>query len=400
MFQTCKDTKFESNSQPDTDGLFLTLDCFRRAKIQNLRAIHNAIFRVTFAAAIVSDVQRYKIWEQFTTSNTLCRRTISLFQTCKDTKFESNSQHCRQWWHIRGYCFRRAKIQNLRAIHNSSFTPSPFGVLFQTCKDTKFESNSQLVNRSIEHSHDCFRRAKIQNLRAIHNWKETEKERIFIVSDVQRYKIWEQFTTQPDISQVSPTLFQTCKDTKFESNSQQSLIYIYPCLNCFRRAKIQNLRAIHNSRNSLIAFVAIVSDVQRYKIWEQFTTGFLMIVGYKQLFQTCKDTKFESNSQLSAAAFYHIVNCFRRAKIQNLRAIHNPYEIEHIYPDIVSDVQRYKIWEQFTTIRRKPPRHAALFQTCKDTKFESNSQQKIHCKSKDKNCFRRAKIQNLRAIHN
>ena len=68
---------------------------------------------------------------------------IVLFQTCKDTKFESNSQQNTRVPSRELNCFRRAKIQNLRAIHNSSEYAKYKVALFQTCKDTKFESNSQ-----------------------------------------------------------------------------------------------------------------------------------------------------------------------------------------------------------------------------------------------------------------
>ena len=219
-------------------------------------------------------MQRYKIWEQFTT--------------------------------VVKYC-------------------SAVGLLFQTCKDTKFESNSQLSVPSWLNQSNCFRRAKIQNLRAIHNFIVILRLELDIVSDVQRYKIWEQFTTSPTGIRNTHILFQTCKDTKFESNSQPILFAIAAPANCFRRAKIQNLRAIHNAKNVGQAVFGIVSDVQRYKIWEQFTT-FTYTVGYPNaLFQTCKDTKFESNSQ------------------------QNYWNISLVV--IVSDVQRYKIWEQFTTNR-------------------------------------------------
>ena len=175
---------------------------------------------------------------------------------------------------------------------------------------------------------------------------------ILIVSDVQRYKIWEQFTTSSHITFLNLLLFQTCKDTKFESNSQPKPITIKTQANCFRRAKIQNLRAIHNYLGRTYTNCFIVSDVQRYKIWEQFTTNNTSQSLVSILFQTCKDTKFESNSQHRFKIVFAAADCFRRAKIQNLRAIHNTTQNWLKKNGIVSDVQRYKIWEQFTTCYR------------------------------------------------
>ena len=171
-------------------------------------------------------------------------------------------------------------------------------VLFQTCKDTKFVSNSQQVAHLCNRSAYCFRYAKIQNLSAIHNLENKVVGHISIVSDMQRYKICQQFTTGTDSDEYSSTLFQTYKDTKFVSNSQ------------------------HDIKSAVTD--RIVSDMQRYKICQQFTT-----------------TMHHRN---------RLVNCFRYAKIQNLSAIHNSLH-SHLFPCcIVSDMQRYKICQQFTTI--------------------------------------------------
>ncbi len=140
---------------------------------------------------------------------------------------------------------------------------------------------------------------------------------------MQRYKICQQFTTKAIIAYVRHRLFQTCKDTKFVSNSQHRSLVAIAVQHCFRRAKIQNLSAIHNARILSVSTVSIVSDVQRYKICQQFTTYFLSWSYFIKLFQTCKDTKFVSNSQLYLARRAREVDCFRRAKIQNLSAIHN-----------------------------------------------------------------------------
>ena len=149
-----------------------------------------------YPRSVVSGRQRYKIWEQFTTTTHTSPRRPMLFQDDKDTKFESNSQPGAKRKRHHSGCFRTTKIQNLRAIHN----PSDIGLtiksvvsgrqrykiweqfttwwgavghkrgLFQDDKDTKFESNSQLGPKKYR--------------------------RRYVVSGRQRYKIWEQFTTK------------------------------------------------------------------------------------------------------------------------------------------------------------------------------------------------------------
>ncbi len=139
-------------------------------------------------------MQRYKICQQFTTLYKLVSANA--------------------------YCFRYAKIQNLSAIHNFDLNHLLPNRLFQICKDTKFVSNSQQSPTTKKFIRDCFRYAKIQNLSAIHNTLPRTSSPQMIVSDMQRYKICQQFTT-------------------YGGNNKKFL-------NCFRYAKIQNLSAIHN----------------------------------------------------------------------------------------------------------------------------------------------------------
>ena len=144
-------------------------------------------------------------------------------------------------------------------------------------------------------------------------------------------------------------LFQDDKDTKFESNSQLLTWCNIALRRCFRTTKIQNLRAIHNFANVCPTLLGVVSGRQRYKIWEQFTTGDAFSGLPSELFQDDKDTKFESNSQLLATKNIALLSCFRTTKIQNLRAIHNKWLSRFLRLFVVSGRQRYKIWEQFTT---------------------------------------------------
>ena len=140
-------------------------------------------------------MQRYKICQQFTTRISSIYSVPLLFQICKDTKFVSNSQLLLPCSECSADCFRYAKIQNLSAIHNESAEIQYRLELFQICKDTKFVSNSQLSSMSVYDNMDCFRYAKIQNLSAIHNSMKRLDAVLQIVSDMQRYKICQQFTT-------------------------------------------------------------------------------------------------------------------------------------------------------------------------------------------------------------
>ena len=141
-----KDTKFESNSQRKSASACVDERCFYLTKIQNLKAILNNV------------------------GCSRLRHMVLLFD--KDTKFESNSQR------IIVITYLRSRV-----------------LLFD--KDTKFESNSQhsvCITLCIS---GCFYLTKIQNLKAILNYRLSVFYAVGGAFIWQRYKIWKQFSTQP-----------------------------------------------------------------------------------------------------------------------------------------------------------------------------------------------------------
>ena len=163
-----------------------------------------------------------------------------------------------------------AKLQNLKAIHNYlRFYHLRTGVVINR-KTTKFESNSQLNRTPCDLACCCYQS--------------------------QNYKIWKQFTTLICYTHISFMLLSI--------------------------AKLQNLKAIHNYAMFSLTTSYSCYQSQNYKIWKQFTT---------------KSVAGKYTRQLLSIA-----------KLQNLKAIHNPYEIFIVYLQVV--------------INRKT------------TKFESNSQ--------------------------
>ena len=195
-----------------------------------------------------------------------------------------------------------------------------------------------------------------------------------VVFGRQRYKIWKQFTTCIRYNCHNLLLFSDVKDTKFESNSQQSIRTERFWNGCFRTSKIQNLKAIHNENWIEDETMTVVFGRQRYKIWKQFTTIPRLLKNADKLFSDVKDTKFESNSQLTNDETTLRKSCFRTSKIQNLKAIHNQSWRRLSQRMVVFGRQRYKIWKQFTTSNWHRAATYLLFSDVKDTKFESNSQ--------------------------
>ena len=192
-----KDTKFESNSQQGSGVLLGGQWCFYWTKIQNLKAILNWLQLPLTSWKGAFTEQRYKIWKQFYT------------------------------------------------VGNNNMI---LGLVLLLNKDTKFESNSQLTSDFLGKPKWCFYWTKIQNLKAILNLSNVRIVGVLGAFTEQRYKIWKQFSTQNGKWNPSPKVLLLNKDTKFESNSQP--IVTSPTLlpRCFYWTKIQNLKAILNSK--------------------------------------------------------------------------------------------------------------------------------------------------------
>ena len=194
--QSVKDTKFESNSQP-MRFVFpcLTAVC-SPSKIQSLKAIHNfedftpaqiLLFAVRqrykvwkqFTTRMVilwmdfrlfAVRQRYKVWKQFTTQQRAVKSYRSCLQSVKDTKFESNSQllALRLVW-LNAVC-SPSKIQSLKAIHNGDAVYRVMDIA--VCSPSKIQSlkaihNGDAVYRVMDIA--VCSPSKIQSLKAIHN---------------------------------------------------------------------------------------------------------------------------------------------------------------------------------------------------------------------------------------
>ena len=221
--------------------------------------------------------------------------------------------------------------------------------------------------------------------------------------------------------------------------------------NCVQRTNIQNLKAIHNTLQSMTTPPRIVFKERIYKIWKQFTTGHCWLLPPPLLCSKNEYTKSESNSQHPRLDRYYQRDCVQRTNIQNLKAIHNTHYDASWYPwlcskneytksesnsqhtekrqtagghcvqrtniqnlkaihnrmgnDVVTDVivfkeRIYKIWKQFTTSWRGVNLRGVLCSKNEYTKSESNSQRIAVVYRRSQNCVQRTNIQNLKAIHN
>ena len=164
-------------------------------------------------------------------------------------------------------------------------------------KDTKFESNSQLILSTPSAGMGCFYWTKIQNLKAILNLIEATGRPNNGAFTEQRYKIWKQFSTTTNWRCTMTMVLLLNKDTKFESNSQPASVTLVASMWCFYWTKIQNLKAILNYLVTEVSRLIGAFTEQRYKIWKQFSTQRPTESAKRPVLLLNKDTKFESNSQ-------------------------------------------------------------------------------------------------------
>ena len=163
-----------------------------------------------------------------------------------------------------------AKLQNLKAIHNSLLARDKRRGVVINHKITKFESNSQPSISGNLIRYGCYQS--------------------------QNYKIWKQFTTsirkQPiHWKLLSITKLQNLKaiHNKLLSRYNQKEVVINHKTTKFE----SNLQRFKKST----FFISSCYQSQNYKIWKQFTTSYF-ITALTIVVINHKTTKFESNSQL------------------------------------------------------------------------------------------------------
>ena len=212
-------------------------------KLQNLKAIHN---KASGAYRLSSDVINHKTTKFESNSQPVCLAVLPLAWCYQ-------SQNYKIWKQFTTMLFINPnkvqmlsiiKLQNLKAIHNSSTLSIAYYKDVINHKTTKFESSSQQTSRLLGNFLCCYQSqtTKFENnsQRATHT--PARRPRCY---QSQNCKIWKQFTT---IGHQKRSLWELLSITK-----------------------LQNLKAVHNR---LLAY------------W----VTFFVVINHKT-------TKFESNSQ-------------------------------------------------------------------------------------------------------
>ena len=109
--------------------------------------------------------------------------------------------------------------------------------------------------------------------------------------------------------------------------------------------KLQNLKAIHNGKRSVLYYFCVVIN---YKIWKQFTTRFLKDLRWALLLSI---TKLQNLKAIHNGLFYrnYLYFVVINRKTTKFESNSQPGKTRSFTRSGCYQSQNYKIWKQFTT---------------------------------------------------
>ena len=187
--------KFESKSQLATFSTSLVSGCFQWFKGTNLKANHNKVLWMMKTLRAVSNGSKVQIWKQITTPLDVGKFFPVLFPMVQRYKFESKSQ---PHWLVAAFILavsNGSKVQIWKQITTLNSFIWQRIPLFPMVQRYKFESKSQLSQRSPSCHRCCFQWFNGTNLKANHNCLENPCGLLSAVSNGSKVQIWKQITT-------------------------------------------------------------------------------------------------------------------------------------------------------------------------------------------------------------
>ena len=129
------------------------------AKLQNLKAIHNAGQSIKPGVIVVINHETTKFESNSQPTHVLLIPSISCYQS---QNYKIWKQFTTDWWDIVASLtlLSITKLQNLKAIHNYLADKALSGIVVINLKTTKFESNSQHGTRVLQGEVCCYQSQK------------------------------------------------------------------------------------------------------------------------------------------------------------------------------------------------------------------------------------------------
>ena len=188
---------------------------------------------------------------------------------------------------------------------------------------------------------------------------------------------------------------------------------------------MNNLKDIHNEWKCFLLFWLVVLSGFQWTIWRIYTTIWKLCEKLSRLFYQDFNEQFEGYTQPYASAYDNGNCCFIRISMNNLKDIHNYITVliflgMLFYQDFNEQFEGYTqrggcaprsqyvvlsgfqwtIWRIYTTLAVRWSIIRTLFYQDFNEQFEGYTQQNATAQAKQKSCFIRISMNNLKDIHN
>ncbi len=215
---------------------------------------------------------------------------------------------------------------------------------------------------------------KEHNLKANHNLLLIYSSKHHSVCNLSKNTIWKQITTHRLGNLERCSLYAIYQRTQSESKSQPDAPDGTHALVCMQSIKEHNLKANHNSQQTLKQFLILYAIYQR--------------------------TQSESKSQLNEGGQLTQWICMQSIKEHNLKANHNKLVNFEKEEKSVCNLSKNTIWKQITTRTSLHLHWRHLYAIYQRTQSESKSQLPRWRLTEQQICMQSIKEHNLKANHN
>ena len=163
---------------------------------------------------------------------------------------------------------------------------------------------------------------------------------------------------------------------------------------------MNNLKDIHNSGSAAPMPKVVVLSRFQWTIWRIYTTNGCASSWARSLFCQDFNEQFEGYTQRYVGSLSLNASCFVKISMNNLKDIHNYWEIVNSEQWVVLSRFQWTIWRIYTTAAIKLRGSSKLF--CQDfnEQFEGYTQLYVLVNYDTTSCFVKISMNNLKDIHN
>ena len=348
LFAILQKYEFSSKSQPSELALKSYTCCLRYCKSTSFQANHNLVNTERSGASVVCDTAKVRVFKQITTVALRVGVATRLFAILQKYEFSSKSQRKGRDANLRCRCLRYCKSTSFQANHN--WTETPCCTALVVCDTAKVRVFKQITTfRPFANVHlSCLRYCKSTSFQANHNSVKCGRNRLSVVCDTAKVRVFKQITTVRVSPLRSNWLFAILQKYEFSSKSQRyDLWFDWFCVVCDT------------------AKVRVFKQITTYNKW----TGEPML-----LFAILQKYEFSSKSQQIWCSVQLWASCLRYCKSTSFQANHNNNGGAYGGQPVVCDTAKVRVFKQITTYSINSEWQSVLFAILQKYEFSSKSQ--------------------------